>query len=122
MKRLRCREGDVPAHGCCEEMRRRVIGSGGDPGIGGRAARCAAAAKDLDNDHAAAAARARRAMIGRGVGSECVVCCRRLDLRDWGVDKLLGAMLALQPALVRLRWQIEAGRPSFGSPFSMVGR
>ena len=45
-----------------------VIGSGLDPSAGGRrAARCGAACKDLDNDHAAAAARAWRAMIGHGV-------------------------------------------------------
>src|ERR1700741_5645230 len=52
---------------------------------------CAAARKDLDNNHAAAAARARWAMIGHDVRIGCVVCCRRLDLRDWGAHKLLGA-------------------------------
>src|SRR5215813_6324461 len=36
--------------------------SGLDPSAGGRAARCGAAGKDLDNDHAAAAARAWRTM------------------------------------------------------------
>src|SRR6516162_2811591 len=39
----------------------KVIGLGLDPGAGGRGtARCAAGRKDLDNDHAAAAARAWR--------------------------------------------------------------
>ena len=56
-----------------------------------RAARGGAARKDLDNDHAAAAARAWRAMIGRGGRIGCVVCCWWLDLRHWGADKLLGA-------------------------------
>ena len=69
-----------------------VIASHPGPRIGGRwAAGCGAARQDFDNDHAAAAARARRAMIGRGVRIGCVVCWRRLDLRDWGADKLLGA-------------------------------
>jgi hypothetical protein len=49
-------------------------------GTGGRAARCAAAPKDLDNQHAAAAARARRAMIGRGILIDGVVRNGRLDL------------------------------------------
>jgi len=72
---------------------REVIGSGSDPGAGGRrATRCAAARKDLDNDHAAAAARARRAMIGRGgIDIRCIVCCRRIDLRHWGGHQVLGA-------------------------------
>ena len=52
--------------------------------------RCAGADKDLDNDHAAAAARAQRAMIGRGVRIGCVVRRQRFDLRDCG-DQLLGA-------------------------------
>src|SRR6516165_9279561 len=60
------------------------------PGTGGRAARCGAARKDLDNDHTAAAAGAWRAMIGRGVRIVCVVCCRRLDLRHWGGHQLPG--------------------------------
>jgi hypothetical protein len=30
-------------------------------------------------------------MIGRGGRTGCVLCCRRLDLRDWGAHKLLGA-------------------------------
>ena len=59
------------------------MASNRDPGAGGRAARCAAACKDLDNDHAAAAARAWRAMIGRGVRIGGVVYCQRLDLHHW---------------------------------------
>jgi type IV secretory pathway TrbL component len=66
------------------------MASNPDPGAGGRAARCAAACKDLDNDHAAAAARAQRAMIGRGVRIGGVVRCRRIDPRHWGGDQLLG--------------------------------
>ena len=79
---------------------RKVIGSGVDPGARGRAARCAAAGKDLDNDHAAAAARARRAMIGRGVWSGGVVHCRRINFRHGAaINCLARAMLALQLAL-----------------------
>src|SRR5215469_17327025 len=92
MKRVRRREREVPANGCSEQTRRTVIGSDPDPSGGRwRAARCAAARKDLDNNHAAAAARARRAMIDRGVRIGCVVCWRKLDLRGWGAHKLLGA-------------------------------
>ena len=92
MKRVRCRERNVPANGCGGERTRIVIGSRPDPGTGGRAARCGAARKDLDDDHAAAAARARRAMIGRGVwiGGVVVTRCRRLDRRHWGVHQLPG--------------------------------
>ena len=83
-------ERDVPANGCCQEKRRRVIDSGAGPGTGGRAARCAAARKDLDNNHAAAAARAWRAMVGGGVRIGCVVHCRRFDLRHWSSHQLPG--------------------------------
>ena len=73
-------------------MSRRVIGSGADPGSRGRwATWWAAARKDLDNDHAATAARARRAMIGRGVRIDCVVRCWWIGLQYWGGDQLLGA-------------------------------
>jgi hypothetical protein len=48
--------------------------------------RCAAARKDLDNDHAAAAARAWRAMIGRGVRIGGVVHCRRINLQRYASD------------------------------------
>src|SRR5215468_12025632 len=100
MKRVRCRERDVPANGCRRERTRIVIGSRPDPGPGGRAARGGAARKDLDNDHASAAARTRRAMIGNGVGIDRVVRCRRLDLRYWSViSSLARAMLVLQLAL-----------------------
>src|SRR6516225_1026970 len=57
-----------------------------------RGARCAAAFEDLDNDHAAAAARARRAMIGCGeVCIRCVARCRRVCRRARGGDKPSGA-------------------------------
>src|SRR5262245_45579026 len=65
--------------------------SGLDPSAGGRAARCGAAGKDLDNDHAAAAARAWRTMIGGGVRIGGVVHCRRINLRHWSSQKLPGA-------------------------------
>ena len=58
------------------------MASNPNPGAGGRAAWCAAAGKDLDNDHAAAAARAWRAMIGGGgvrIGGD--VHCRWINLR-----------------------------------------
>src|SRR6516164_9544698 len=60
-------------------------------GGGRRAARCAAAPKDLDNEHAAAAARARRAMIWYRVWIGGVVRRRRLDLWHWSGDQLPGA-------------------------------
>ena len=66
------------------------MASNRDPGAGGRAARCAAACKDLDNDHAAAAARAWRAMIGRGVRIGCVARLRRIGGRQSGGDQLPG--------------------------------
>ena len=66
------------------------MASNRDPGAGGRAARCAAACKDLDNDHAAAAARAWRAMIGRGAGIDDVIRGRRINLRYCGGHQLLG--------------------------------
>jgi hypothetical protein len=68
-----------------------VIASNPDPGVGGWAARCAAAPKDLDNDHTAAAARAWRAMIGRDVGIGCVARLRRIDGRPRGDHQLPGA-------------------------------
>jgi hypothetical protein len=92
MKRARCRARDVPAKRCCNGTTRIVIASNPDPGAGGRwAAGWVAARKDLDNDHAAAAARARRAMIGHGVGIDCVVRCRRIDCRHRDGHQLLGA-------------------------------
>jgi hypothetical protein len=51
----------------------------------------AAARKDLDNDHAATAARAWRAMIGDEIWIGCVLCCRRLDVRHWSGHQLPGA-------------------------------
>jgi len=59
-------------------------------GGGGRAARCGAAGKDLDDDHAAAAARAWRTMIGRGVQIGGVVRRRQIN-RHRGGDQLPGA-------------------------------
>jgi hypothetical protein len=57
MKRAWCRERNVPANRCCNGTTRIVIAPNPDPGAGGRwAAGCAAARKDLDNDHATAAA------------------------------------------------------------------
>jgi len=44
-----------------------------------------------DNDHAAAAARTWRRMIGRGAGISGVVHCRRINLRHWSGDQLPGA-------------------------------
>ena len=68
-----------------------VIASNPDTGARGRwAARCTVARKDLDNNHAASAARAWWAMIGRGVRIGRVVCCQRLDLRHWGGHQLPG--------------------------------
>ena|SRR5262252_10813529 len=83
MKRVRCRERDVPAKECGAETARITIALNPDPSAGGRAARCAAACKDLDNEHAAAAARAWPTMIGRGVWIGGVVHCRRINLRHW---------------------------------------
>src|SRR5215472_7727392 len=65
--------------------------SGLDPSAGGRAARRGATAKDLDNNHAAAAARAWRTMIGGGVRIGGVVHCRRINLRHWSSQQLPGA-------------------------------
>jgi len=62
-----------------------------DPSARGRAARCAAAGKDLDNDHAAAAARAWRTMIGSGVWIGGVVHCRRINLGHWSGHQLPGS-------------------------------
>jgi hypothetical protein len=62
MKEVRRRERDVPAmdmkNGWRQGMEKKIIGSGVEPGAGGRAAWCTAARKDLDNEHAVAAARA----------------------------------------------------------------
>ena len=90
MKSAQRRGRDVPANGCCHERTGVVIASNPDPGAGGRAARLAAAPKDLDNNHAAAAARAWRAMIGRGVRIGCVARRRWIDLRHWGGHQLPG--------------------------------
>src|SRR5215813_2152071 len=65
--------------------------SGLDPSAGGRAARCGGAGKDLDNDHAATAARAWRTMIDGGVRIGGVVHCRRINLRHWSSHQLPGA-------------------------------
>src|SRR5262244_2809192 len=69
----------------------RSSASGLDPSAGGRTARCGGAGKDLDNDHAAAAARAWRTMIGGGVRIGGVVHCRWINLRQWSSHQLPGA-------------------------------
>jgi hypothetical protein len=61
-------------HKLSERERRVITGVAKRTQIGGRAV--AVARKDLDNDHAAAAARARRAIIGHSVGICCIVRCR----------------------------------------------
>jgi len=82
------------------ETARTIIALNPDPGTGGRAARGGAAGKDLDNDHAAAAARAWRAMIGRDVRIGCITRVRWIGGRQRSGDQLPGTrMLALQPAL-----------------------
>jgi hypothetical protein len=89
MKQARRREQAVPANGCCQEKTGIVIASNPDPGAGGRAARGDTARNDLDNDYAAAAARAWQAMIGRGVRIGGIVRRRWLDRRQQGGDQLL---------------------------------
>src|ERR1700758_1072836 len=74
MKRGQHRERDVPANRCCQETNRIVIASNHDLGASRwRAAGLAAARKDLDNNHAAAAARAWRAMTGGEIRIGCVL-------------------------------------------------
>src|ERR1700758_3226496 len=70
---------------------RRSSEPGLDPSAGGRAARCGGAGKDLDNDPAAAAARAWRTMIGRGVRIGGDVHCRWINLCHWSSHPLPGA-------------------------------
>src|SRR6516162_11887282 len=91
MKRARRRERDVPGNGCCHKRTEIVIASNRDLGAGGRAARCAAAPKDLDNDHAAAAAGAWRAMIGRDIRIGGVLPGCWLGGRHWGGDQPFSA-------------------------------
>jgi hypothetical protein len=91
IKRTPGRERDVPANERCNETAGIVIASNPARGAGGRAAWCAAAPKDLDNQHAAAAARARQAMIGGGVGIGAVVRRQRINRRHRGGDQLPGA-------------------------------
>src|SRR4051794_16840144 len=90
MKRAPRQEQAVPANGCCKAARGVAIASNPACG-GGRAARCAATAKDLEDDHGSAAARTWRAMIGRGVRIGCIPCRRRGGLWDRGGDQLPGA-------------------------------
>jgi len=89
MKRAGRREREVPTNECCNETTRIVIVSNPTRG-GGRAARCAATPKDLDDEHAATAARARRAVIGRGIQIGGAVRRRRLGFWHWGGDQLPG--------------------------------
>jgi hypothetical protein len=77
------RERDVPAKEYGTETARIIIALNPDPGAGGRAARGAAARKDLDNDHMAAAARAWRAMIGRGVWSAVSCAASSVEHAGW---------------------------------------
>jgi hypothetical protein len=91
LKRAQRREQAVPAVGCCSKTTGIVIASNPARGAGGRAARCATAPKDLDNQHAAAAARARWAMISGGVGIGAVVRRERINRRHRGSDQLPGA-------------------------------
>src|SRR5712671_2572642 len=101
MKQVRRRERDVPANGWCQGTGRKVIGSGLDPSAGGRAARCAAAAKDLDNDHAAAAAGARRAVVGRGVRIGCLIC--RVARRFWTARRRTAWIMSVTSAAAAAR-------------------
>ena len=90
MQRAWRRERDVPAKECGAETARIIIALNPDPVARGRAARLAAARKDLDNNHAASAARAWRAMFGRGVRIGCVARLRRIGGRQSGGDQLPG--------------------------------
>src|SRR3954454_16527220 len=91
MKRILRREREAPANGCCNEATGMVIASNPARGTGGRAARCATALEELDDDHASAAARACRAMIGHRVWLGGAVRCRRLCRRLRGGDQLPGS-------------------------------
>ena len=86
----------------------------GDPGRHGvavltrgplarRAARCTAALEDFDDDHPAAAARARRAMVWRSAGVLIWMLSRATGGSIGGtgaaISSLARAILALQPAL-----------------------
>src|SRR5258708_36246123 len=108
MRRARRRERDVPAKGCCHERTRIVIASTPDPGTGGWwAARCAVTRKDFDDDHAAAATRARRTMIGRGVRIGGVVDRRGVYRRRLGGPNA--------------RWAAGIGLAARAGPASPVG-
>ena len=72
------------------ETARTIIALNPDPGAGGRAARGGAAGKDLANDHAAAAARAWQAMIGRDVRIGCITRVRWIGGRQRSGDQLPG--------------------------------
>ena len=64
------------------------MASNPDPGAGGRAARCAAACKYLDNDHAAAAARARQASSWA-----CAAAAARLPQGVYGIEAWVKACI-----------------------------
>src|SRR4249920_2640408 len=66
---------------------------GADPGIGRRRrAGCGASLEGLDDNHAATATRAWRAMVcGKTGGRVRVVLYRRVDLRHWGGHQHPGA-------------------------------
>ena len=91
MKRAPRRKQEVPADGCCNETTGIVIGSISGRGSGGRTARCAAAPEDFDDQHAAATARAWRAIIDHPVRIGGVGRCRWIDRRHWGGEQLPGA-------------------------------
>ena len=102
MKRARRREREVPAGGCCNETTEdshRLKSRSRHAGR--RAARCAAAPEDFDDHHAAATARAWRAMIGAVPSGSAVSCAAAGSAVGIGaaISSLARAILALQPAL-----------------------
>jgi hypothetical protein len=102
VKWTRGRERNVAANGCCQETRRIVIGSDLDPGADRwRAARCAAACKDLDNDHAVPPQQehgGRWSVVASGAGVSCAAGGSTSGIGT-AISCVARAMLALQPAL-----------------------
>jgi hypothetical protein len=98
IKPARRRERDIPANGCRHERIGMIIASNPDPGARGRcAARCAAAGKDLDNDHAAAAGHGARSVVTSGSAASCSVDGSTSAIGA-AINCLARAMLALQLA------------------------
>src|SRR4051812_50215258 len=91
MKGTQRREREASADGYCNETTKIVIGSKPARSAEGRSARCAAALEELDDNHASAAARAWRAMIGRGVGIGGGGCLRQINPGHRGGGQLPGA-------------------------------